>query len=344
MKKIYKLASAACLGLVFSLTNINAQTVSDFENLTLSPNSYWDGSDLSGIHNNYLFTSTFNSGDGVFLNVFDTTYGAIYGYMLKGFAYSNMEDSSTTGEGYSSYAYGTTMGSNYAIGKNGAAIALTGTTSGTTLTGMYVTNSTYTAISMRDGDYFGKQFGDSLAASGYSNVNDGTDGEDWFLLTVQGFLNGNATANTVELYLADFRFSNNSQDYILNTWEWLDLSPLGNVDSVEFMLSSSDTTGGFGMNTPNFFAFDDFNGVGPTSIKENRISNKITIYPNPSRNIINIMLEEIINNVTIIDVAGKIVLTQANINARTTQINLSDLKQGVYFIKVNNVVERFIKQ
>lgn len=343
MRKNYRLAGLTCLGLMLSLTSIKAQIVSDFENLTLPSNSFWDGSDMSGTHNNYLFTSTFNSGDGVFLNVFDTTYGAIYGYMSEGFAYSNMEDSSTTGQGYSSYAYGTPMGNNYAIGKNGSGIALTGSTKGTTLTGVYVTNSTYAAISMRDGDYFGKVFGDSMSAAGHGPVNDGTNGEDWFLLTIKGFLNGNAKTNTVEFYLADFRFSNNAQDYILDTWEWVDLSSLGNVDSVQFLLSSSDTTGGFGMNTPSFFALDNFNGIGPMSIKENRISNKITTYPNPAKNIINIRLEEVISDVAIIDVAGKVVLTQTNINARTTQINLANLKQGVYFIKANNVVERFIK-
>lgn len=344
MRKIYNVAAIVCLGLMLPLQNINAQIVSGFENLSLNPNSYWDGSDMSGVHSNYKFISTFNSGDGIFPNVYDTTYGAIYGYMASGFAYSNQEDSTTAGSGFSSFAYGTTMGNNYAIGKNGSAISLTGTTSGTTLTGVYVTNSTYAGISMRDGDYFGKVFGDSLSAAGHGSVNDGTNGEDWFLLTIKGFLNGNATANNVEFYLADYRFSNNAQDYIVNTWEWVDLSPLGNVDSIVFSLSSSDTTGGFGMNTPNFFAFDDFNGVGPNSVSELLQVSSFELYPNPAKNKIHLTALNDIDLVEIYDVTGKIVITLSEINYGTNIIDVSSLVSGFYFIKANNSVKRFLKQ
>lgn len=343
MRKIYKTAGLICLGLMFSLTSINAQTVSDFENLTLAPNTFWDGSDMSGTHNNKQFISVFTSGDGLFPNIYDTTYGATYGYMISGFAYSNQEDTSTAGSNYSSFAYGTTMGNNYAVGKSGSSISLTGTTAGTTLTGMYATNSTYSGISMRDGDYFGKVFGDSLSAAGHGSVNDGTNGEDWFLLTIKGYLNGNATANTVEFYLADYRFSNNSQDYIVNTWEWVDLSPLGIVDSVEFLLSSSDTTGGFGMNTPNFFCFDNFNGAGPSYINEPLHTATINLYPNPTNNVLNVNLSNDVDNLIIIDVTGKEMTSYSNLNKGLHQINVSEYSNGLYFIKTNNSSQRFIK-
>ena len=343
MRKIYKLAAIACLGSMLPAQNIQAQTVSGFENLVLSPNTYWDGSDMSGVHNNYQFTSTFLSGDGIFPNVYDTTYGSIYGYMASGFAYSNQEDSSTAGSGFSSFAYGTSMGNNYAIGKNGSSISLTGTTSGTTLTGVYVTNSTYAGISMRDGDYFGKVFGSSVSAAGHGSVNDGTNGEDWFLLSVHGFLNGNPTANSVDFYLADFRFANNAQDYIVNTWEWVDLSPLGNVDSIVFSLTSSDTTGGFGMNTPNFFAFDDFNGVGPSSINQLSLASELVLYPNPTNNILNINISNEVSNLFIIDVTGKEVASYSKLNKGVHQINVSDFSKGIYFVRTNNTSQRFIK-
>ena len=341
------MAGIACLGLLFFQTNLKAQNVSDFEGLTLSPNSYWDGSDYSGAHNSGLFTSSFLSGHGVFPNVYDTVYGAIYGYMSEGFAYSNIMDTSTAGQGFASFAYGAsigTMGTNYAIGKNGSTISLTGSTKGNTLTGMYVTNSTYSGISMRDGDYFGKVFGDSLSASGHSSVNDGTNGEDWFLLTVKGFLNGNPSNNTVEFYLADFRFSNNLQDYIVDYWEWIDLSPLGNVDSVQFLLTSSDTTGGFGMNTPNFFVFDDFNGIGPMSILDDFDLDEQLIYPNPAKNTINITLKIDGQKVTIIDVSGKAVFNSTSLDKGVSSIDISTFQSGIYFIKQGSTVQKFIKQ
>ena len=67
MKKLYYSTT-----LIFSLflTNFYAQiNVADFENLNLTPESYWDGSDLSGQHNNLIFNSTFNSGEYQFSNL-----------------------------------------------------------------------------------------------------------------------------------------------------------------------------------------------------------------------------------------------------------------------------------
>ena len=66
---------------------------------------------------------------------------------------------------------------------------------------------------------------------------------------------------TLDFYLADFRFANNEEDYILNTWEWFDLSPLGNVATISFSLSSSRGSG-YNMITPAYFCMDNFNGGG----------------------------------------------------------------------------------
>ena len=70
MKKINYLLTI----LSISFGSLNAQqNVGDFENLTLSSESYWDGSDLSGQHSSSIFSSTFNSGDYEFSNDYDTT-------------------------------------------------------------------------------------------------------------------------------------------------------------------------------------------------------------------------------------------------------------------------------
>ena len=53
--------------LAFSSFTLIAQNIASFENLTLASESYWDGSDQSGQHNNSLFNSTFSSGDYTFL-------------------------------------------------------------------------------------------------------------------------------------------------------------------------------------------------------------------------------------------------------------------------------------
>ncbi|WP_083904825.1 DUF4465 domain-containing protein [Rhodopirellula sp. SWK7] len=109
-----------------------------------------------------------------------------------------------------------------------------------------VTNATYAALSMQNGDSFAKKFG---APSG--------DDPDYLLLSVFGIDDSNQALNTsVEFYLADFRFDDNSLDYIVDQWTTLDLSSLAGASSLHFNLSSSDV-GAFGMNTPGFFAIDN---------------------------------------------------------------------------------------
>lgn len=233
MKK-FTLSFLTLLWATFSFS----QTVSTFENLNLAPDTFWNGSDLTG---------GFSSGNAYFANDYDTTYSS-----WSGFAYSNKKDTTTAGSGnqYSAVTgtgYGGSPSYAVANGYGDLKVRLTGNTAGTTLTGVYVTNSTYAALSMRDGDQFAKKFGGPT----------GND-DDWFKLTAQGWLNGNPTANSIEFYLADYRFANNTQDYIVKSWQWFNLQPLGNVDSVAFYLSSSDT-GMFGMNTPAYFVIDNFN-------------------------------------------------------------------------------------
>ncbi len=326
MRKIYKLAGFICLGLVLSSQNTIAQTVSDFENLTLTPNSYWDGSDRSGTHNAGLFSSTFSSGDANFNNVYDTTYSAAYGYWSKGFAYTNMTDSTTSGSGnmYSAKtASGVNNSANYLISSNNSIIHLTSAAANNTVKGVYITNTTYAANSMRDGDSFAKKFG-------------GTTGNDpdWFKLTIWGYTNGNLTPDSVEFYLADYRFSNNAQDYIVKNWQWVNLTTLGAIDSVKFILTSSDN-GSFGMNTPAFFALDNFNdqtvGVG---VKEVATLAKIDFYPNPTTDNFNVVVTANNTTLSVIDITGKTVLYQSNLNTGIHHFNIANLKKGVYFIRI----------
>jgi hypothetical protein len=226
--------------MVLSLLTVfftQAQTVSTFENITLAPESYWNGSDLSG---------GFTSGNAHFENYYDTTF--VY---WGGFSVSNTTDDTTAGytNEYSAYAKSGVFGSaNYATvyaGSN-SNIQLQGNAIGKPVNGFYITNTTLTALSMKNGDQFAKKFGGAT----------GTD-PDWYRLTVKGMLNGNVVPNSVEFYLADYRSADSTQDYIVKDWTWLNLLPLGNVDALFFETASSDT-GAFGMNTPSYFAMDNF--------------------------------------------------------------------------------------
>ena len=110
--------------------------------------------------------------------------------------------------------------------------------------GLYVTNDNFAYYSMKNGDAFSKKFG-----------GDNGDDADWFLLTITGLNANNEITGSVDFYLADFRFEDNNSDYIVDTWEYVELSSLGQVKSMKFTLSSSDTSA-WGMNTPAYFVID----------------------------------------------------------------------------------------
>ena len=119
-----------------------------------------------------------------------------------------------------------------------------------TVTGCYVTNNLWTYQDILQGGYGELPYGGST----------GND-PDWFKVTATGKNASGQTVGTLDFYLADYRFANNEEDYVLNTWEWFDLSPLGNVATISFSLSSSRGSG-YNMITPAYFCMDNFNGGG----------------------------------------------------------------------------------
>ncbi|MFW6257265.1 MAG: DUF4465 domain-containing protein, partial [Prolixibacteraceae bacterium] len=141
----------------------------------------------------------------------------------------------------------------------------------TVLTGLYITNSTYAYYAMKEGDDFSKKFGGA----------DGSD-PDWMKVTIAGISSSGDTTGLIDYYLADFRFENDEEDYIINSWKWLDLSELGEVSKLRFSMSSSDM-GEWGMNTPAYFCIDQLNHqdiapelVNPiATIGENGISEEV---------------------------------------------------------------------
>ena len=93
------------------------------------------------------------------------------------------------------------------------------------------------------------------------------------------------------------------------------------------------------------FAIKLGNVVG---IKEMDKNQGISIYPNPTTNIINIKVEnQIIEAVGIFNLLGKEVLRFSNKEIKANSINISMLTNGIYVIKVKTKIgsysRKFIK-
>ena len=229
-----RLRNLVCLIVVLTIAGVSTAGIADFEDLTIAPESYWNGSDESG---------GFTSGSAYFNNNYDPAWGS-----WDGFSYSNITDTTTSGMAGQYNAItgsGQDGSSNYAVGYVGWAQPPTMTLNNASLVeSLYLTNNNYAYYSMLNGDAYAKKFGGNSG-----------DDPDWFLLTITGRDTVDEITGTVDFYLADYRFADSSADYIINSWQCIDLTSLGTVKSLEFALASSDV-GDYGMNTPAYFALD----------------------------------------------------------------------------------------
>ena len=318
MKKSY--TNIFTIALIIFCARANSQTVSTFENISLATDSFKNGNDWSG---------GYASGNALFVNHYDTSFGFT---SWDGFAISNKRD--TVNAAYTNqYAAITGKGvnnsTNYAVGYydpySPMRIKLTGAAKGKQVSGFYITNSTYAYGAMKDGSSFNKKFGGAT----------GND-PDWFKLTIKGFKNGTRITDSVEFYLSDFRFTDHSQDYFVKVWTWVDMTKLGNVDSIEFTMSSSDTAGGFGMNNPAYFCLDNFTTTDHfTGIDEANINqSSIAIYPNPAKEFIVIDGGRSQIEITIFDLAGREMIKQQVLSGE--KIPVSTLSKGIYFLEMKD--------
>ncbi len=239
------LVTSACL---FGQTT-HADTVIDFNELDAWTFSGASGSYYNGNSGNGSNSNGWTSGSGGASVYFGNEYNSAWGGFWNGFAYSNVNDP-TTADFTNQYAAitgtGFGGGGNYAVGYAGDH-AFFDLPTGQRATSIQLTNTTYAGLAMEQGDSFSKKFG---GASG----ND----PDYFLVTLTGYSqwggSGDVTGS-LDFYLADYRFADNSLDYIIRDWTEVNLSVLGHASSIRLTFEGSDM-GSFGLNTPAYVALD----------------------------------------------------------------------------------------
>lgn len=261
----YELTPTECTEYVVTVVDANEKKASDvirlittgnpvvatFENLPLESESSFSGIYELEDEEDYMRESTFVNGSYSFyqgtMPDYDTWWGIGYANHA-GTSFSALADQfkNCVGGGYKSsqnYAvayYMAYMGSDCA-----PSVTVLNNEDGDVVPGMYVTNTAYALNSMQNGDSYAKKFG-------YG---------DWFKLTATGYDKDGNQTNTADFYLADMRADNTEDRYIVTDWRYMDLSVLGKVKKIVFTMSSSDNSAG-GMNTPAYFAFDNF-GANP---------------------------------------------------------------------------------
>ncbi len=102
-------------------------------------------------------------------------------------------------------------------------------------------------------------------------------------------------------------------------------------------LGNNLTIDGYNLFENGWFAVYDASGSTPSSIKKNNVLDGLIMYPNPT--IDNINFSKNLDVVSIYDQQGKLILIEKNVS----QMNVSDLNQGLYHIYVekNNHIHMF---
>ena len=82
-------------------------------------------------------------------------------------------------------------------------------------------------------------------------------------------------------------------------------------------------------------------GTGFDAVTENKVES-FKLYPNPASSSVNVVAESAAE-VQIMDMAGRVVMT-VNVVEGANTINVAELESGVYFVKMNSAVVKFVKR
>jgi hypothetical protein len=221
MRKKY-LLSICCIILFafFGCEHENIQfIVNDFEDVFIEKETFYDGSDLSGVLDGDVYKKEIITGSVRLFNYYKQTGS---GGLWNGFAVSSRTDTidKTNINLYTSIAgHGAMSSSNYAVIRDSAQIFLPSLGFYQQPKSVVLNNTSYMYYNMLNGSDICRKF---------------TNG-DWFRVVVTGML-GEEITGEVEFYLADFR---DKELVLIRNWTRLNLRALGAVDKILFNFTSS---------------------------------------------------------------------------------------------------------
>ena len=313
MKKFFSLMLVAFIASLFSVT---AQSgVVTFDEFTLPAEGHYSLTDSMFVDNSNNY---WTSGGFTFSTYVMSSYQYFAGTMV-----SNATETTFDANNYFEHQFRSIAGplhdnDNFAIYYGGTEMPiLVNNPEGEVVKGMYITNNAWTYSSIVNGDAYSAAF-----AHG-----------DYFILRIYGdrrVVDGNDTtyqvADSIDYYLADYRGESLN---ILSTWQWIDLSTLGTVNRIRFAFDSN-VRNDWGLATPTYFCFDDFNSPRPVETNVNYTDVNITLYPIPATDKLFVSGLDGIYNVKMYTLDGVLVY-DGTIN-NNGSIDVSAMNKGVYML------------
>jgi len=142
------------------------------------------------------------------------------------------------------------------------------------------------------------------------------------VMDISDIENGNMT----EIGFFDTYTPNDDASYE-GVWNVYPYFPSGNI-------MINDRSGGFFLVRPVLLNTNDFSQ-----------GNTFAVYPNPASNELTIKSNgDVISSISIVDMLGKTLFAEANLNSENKSIDISTLSKGIYFVNINNTsTKRIIK-
>ena len=139
--------------------------------------------------------------------------------------------------------------------------------------------------------------------------------------------------------MADYR-SENAGDWKLNdTWEWVDLSELGQIASIYFTMESSDT-GDYGINTPTYFCLDKLTvSTEPSSVEES-VAAQMKVYYDRSNGAVRVESAQLVE-AAVYNMSGTLVMKQ--LVEGSGAIDMSAYPAGVYIVRCGGYSTKIVK-
>lgn len=94
---------------------------------------------------------------------------------------------------------------------------------------------------------------------------------------------------------------------------------------------------------------DSFSVTEVLGTSQNELNAKFSVYPNPANNVLNVSntMDASIQNIELSDINGRVIKNIKVANLTETQINISDISQGVYMLRITtdkgNIAKKVVK-
>lgn len=277
-----------------------------FEDLGLPPDSFWKG-DVDDEDYDY---GSFRSGDFEFPNFYDSLYGSWAWY-----AYSSIKANDGTsfmdqfqsapGGGHKSDTFGVAFVDAY---WGPSQVWVYGPEEGSVLKGMWVANSAWTRYCVLNGDGMSGPF----------------EKGDYLKVIVTGYDTESEVSGVAEFYLADYRSENEADHYALDTWEWMDLEPLGKIQYFEISMETTKKNA-YGPTTPMYTCIDDINTSKDFTSGIENVADGDSLTVNVIKGGLNIFSREG-RNIRVVDMNGRIVAITDGVGS------VINIPAGIYIV------------